>query len=66
MVFFSPFHSPVIGERYHAFFISSYPVFLLSTLRCNIKWWLDNKMTYSPELMDEMYRKLALPGIAQT
>jgi hypothetical protein len=35
MVFFSPFHSPVIGERYHAFFISSYLVFLLSTLRCN-------------------------------
>jgi hypothetical protein len=27
----------VIGERYHAFFISDYPVLPLSTLRCNIR-----------------------------
>jgi hypothetical protein len=36
-VFFSPFHSAVIGERYHAF-LSDYPVFMLSTLRCNISY----------------------------
>ena len=30
-----------------------------------IKSWLDNKMTYSPEQMDEFFQKLALPGIMQ-
>jgi hypothetical protein len=30
-----------------------------------LKWWLDNKMAYSPEQMDEMFQKLALPGIAE-
>jgi len=28
-------------------------------------WWLDNKMVYSPEQMDDMFRNLALPGVAQ-
>ena len=28
-----------------------------------LKWWLDNKMIYSPEQMDEIFKKLTLPGI---
>jgi AcrR family transcriptional regulator len=40
--------------------------FLAGSLLSVLKWWLDNKMAYSPAEMDEMFRKLALPGIAQT
>jgi len=39
--------------------------FLAGSLLSLLKWWLDNKMIYSPEQMDEMFRKLVLPGIAQ-
>ena len=39
--------------------------FLAGSLLSVLKWWLDNKMMYSPEQIDEMFRKLALPGIAQ-
>jgi AcrR family transcriptional regulator len=39
--------------------------FLAGSLLSLLKWWLDNKMTYSPEQMDEMFRKLALPGITR-
>ena len=39
--------------------------FLASSLLSLLKWWLDNKMTYSPEQMDEMFRTLALPGVVQ-
>ena len=28
-----------------------------------LKWWLDNKMIYSPEQMDEIFKKLTQPGI---
>jgi hypothetical protein len=28
-----------------------------------LRWWLDMKMPYSPEEMDEMLYKLAMPGI---
>lgn len=28
-----------------------------------LKWWLDNKMIYSPEQMDEIFLKLTMPGI---
>jgi hypothetical protein len=28
-----------------------------------LKWWLENKRTYSPEQMDEMFRRLTLHGI---
>jgi hypothetical protein len=41
------------------------PASVIANFLSLIKWWLDNKMTYSPEQMDEMFRKLALPGIAQ-
>ena len=39
--------------------------FLAGSLLSLLKWWLDNKMVYSPEQMDEMFRRLALPGITQ-
>ena len=28
-----------------------------------LQWWLENKMIYSPEEMDKIYRKLTLSGI---
>jgi AcrR family transcriptional regulator len=28
-----------------------------------LKWWLDNKMIFSPEQMDEMFHKLIMPGL---
>ena len=28
-----------------------------------LKWWLENKMTYSPEEMDTMFKRLTLAGI---
>jgi hypothetical protein len=40
--------------------------FLSGSFMSLVRWWLDNKMIYSPEEMNEMFRKLALPGITQT
>lgn len=37
--------------------------FLAGSFLSLVKWWLDNKATYSPEEMDEIYRRLTLPGI---
>ena len=28
-----------------------------------LKWWVDNKMTYSPEQMAEMVETLVMPGV---
>ncbi len=28
-----------------------------------LKWWLENKMIYSPEQMDEIFQKLTMPGV---
>jgi len=28
-----------------------------------LKWWLDNKMPYSPERMDEIFQQLVMPGV---
>lgn len=28
-----------------------------------LKWWLDNKMIYAPEQMDEIFKKITQPGI---
>ena len=33
--------------------------FLSGSFLSLVKWWLDNKMIYSPEQMDEMFQKLA-------
>lgn len=38
--------------------------FLAGSFLTLVKWWLDNKMVYSPEEMDVMYRELAVNGIA--
>ena len=37
--------------------------FLSGSFLSLVTWWLDNKMTHSPEQMDTMFRKLALAGI---
>ena len=39
--------------------------FLAGSLLSLLKWWLDNKMPYTPKQMDEIFQKLALPGITQ-
>jgi hypothetical protein len=28
-----------------------------------LKWWLDNKMPYSPEHMDKIFQQLIMPGL---
>lgn len=30
-----------------------------------LRWWLDNKMIYSPEQMDEIFQKLTMAGIEE-
>jgi AcrR family transcriptional regulator len=37
--------------------------FITGSFLSLLKWWLENKRTYSPRQMDEMYLKLILPGI---
>ena len=37
--------------------------FIAGTFLTLLKWWLENKRIYSPEQMDEMFKKLALQGI---
>ena len=39
--------------------------FLAGSFLSLVKWWLDNKLIYSPEEMDKMYRKLALTWIRE-
>lgn len=39
--------------------------FLAGSFLSLVKWWLDNKLAYSPEQMDEMFQKLALAWIRQ-
>lgn len=40
--------------------------FVAGTFLTLLKWWLENKMTYSPEQMDEIFRNLILSGIERT
>ena len=37
--------------------------FLSGSFLSLVKWWLDNKMAYSPEQIDEMFQKLALRSV---
>jgi len=37
--------------------------FIAGSFLTLLKWWLENKMIYSPEQMDEIFKKLALSGI---
>jgi len=39
--------------------------FLAGAFLTLLKWWLDNKMIYSPERMDEMFQQLTWPGVAR-
>ena len=47
------------------------PSIPLSILSCSmagalliiLKWWLENKMPYSPERMDEIFQQLVMPGV---
>jgi len=39
--------------------------FLAGSFLSLVTWWLDNKMIYTPEQMDEMFCRLAFPGIVQ-
>lgn len=35
---------------------------MAGTLLILLKWWLDNKMPYSPEYMDEIFQQLVMPS----
>ena len=37
--------------------------YMTNTLVTLLKWWLDNKMPYSPERMDEIFHQLVMPGV---
>jgi AcrR family transcriptional regulator len=37
--------------------------FISGTLVMMLRWWLDNKMPYSPKEMDDMLQRLVMPGI---
>jgi AcrR family transcriptional regulator len=37
--------------------------FIAGSFLTVLKWWLENKMIYSPEQMDEMFKKLITSGI---
>jgi AcrR family transcriptional regulator len=37
--------------------------FIAGSFLTLLKWWLENKMTYSPEQMDEIFKKLIMQGL---
>jgi len=37
--------------------------FIVGSFLTLLKWWLENKMVYSPEEMEKIFRKLTLAGI---
>ena len=37
--------------------------FIVGNFLTLLKWWLENKMTHSPEQMDEMFKNLTLHGL---
>lgn len=37
--------------------------YLAGVLQTMLVWWLDRKMPYSPERMDEMFQQLVMPGV---
>ncbi len=38
-------------------------IYLAGALQTILLWWLDRKMPYSPERMDEMFQQLVMPGV---
>lgn len=39
--------------------------FLAGSFLTLLRWWMDNKMLYSAEQMDEIFQKLTMPGIEE-
>ncbi len=37
--------------------------YMAGTLLTLLKWWLDHKMPYSPERMEEIFQQLVMPGV---
>jgi hypothetical protein len=37
--------------------------FIIGSFLTLLKWWLENKRIYSPEQMDEIFKKMTLPGV---
>jgi AcrR family transcriptional regulator len=52
---------PAEGNRSIPIPVLSY--YLAGAFITLLQWWLDNRMPYPPERMDEIYRQLALPGV---
>ena len=38
-------------------------VYLAGSLQTLLLWWLEHKMPYTPERMDEMFQQLVMPGV---
>ena len=38
--------------------------FIAGSFLTLLKWWLENKMVYSPEQMDDIFKKLTMTGVA--
>jgi hypothetical protein len=51
---------PSIGEEIPLPVITN---FLAGSLLTMIIWWLEQKMPYTPEQMDDMFNALAMPGV---
>jgi AcrR family transcriptional regulator len=45
--------------------ISALAHFLTGGLMSLIKWWVDNDLVYSPQQMDELFQKIAMPGVRE-
>src|SRR5215470_10438057 len=39
--------------------------FIAGSFLTLLKWWLENKMIYSPEAMDKIYKRLTIEGIGK-
>ena len=50
-------------ERLPALPLDVITVYLAGTLQTMLLWWLERKMPYAPERMDEMFQQLVMPGV---
>lgn len=53
-------HFPFIGEEVPLPVITN---FLAGSLLTMIIWWLEQKVLYTPQKMDDMFNALAMPGV---
>ncbi len=58
-------HLPIVTPRDRAPAVSPEVVvtYLAGSLQTLLLWWLDRKMPYSPERMDEIFQQLVMPGV---